>query len=107
LHKLESRRTCIGTAANLRLISIENERKLAMRKVLTTSILLLALCGSAYAGDMPNTSPTQPSGLAYGGEMPNDVAGNIPNDSPQDGLAPVNIIAESALAVLQSVLAAF
>lgn|GEM_PF-2861258 len=75
-----------------------------MRKLLTTSILLLALCGSAYAGEMPNDSPTPPSGHADGGNIPNMV--NAPNDSSQDGQA-LGVLTESALAVLQSVLAVF
>jgi hypothetical protein len=50
-----------------------------MRKALRTSILILALCGSAYAGDIPYGSPTPPTAA---GIMPNGVAGNIPVDAP-------------------------
>jgi hypothetical protein len=78
-----------------------------MRKALRTSILILALSGSAYAGEMPCGAPTPPTAPAYGGDMPNDVAGNIPNGSPQDEQTAVDIITETALILLQNVLTVF
>lgn len=71
-----------------------------MRKALRTSILLLALSGSAYAGNMPNGSPAPPPAPAmYGGDMP--------NGSPQDEQTAVDAITEAALALLQNVLTVF
>jgi hypothetical protein len=88
-----------------------------MRKAITTSILILALSGLAYAGDIPNTTPVPPTApgnipcdvpaLAYGGNIPNNVAGNVPNDLPQGGQTAVDIITETALVLLQNVLNVF
>ncbi len=79
-----------------------------MRKALRTSILLLALSGSAYAGIIPVDTPAPPPAPAtYGGDIPNDVAGNIPGDSPQNEQTAVDIITETALALLQNVLNVF
>ena len=78
-----------------------------MRKALRTSILLFALCGSAYAGNIPNDAPVPPPAPAYRGDMPNGVAGNIPGDSPQGEQKAVDVITEAALAILQNVLTVF
>jgi hypothetical protein len=54
-----------------------------MRKVLTISILVLALSGSAYAGDIPNDAPAPPTATASvtqattEGDIPNDVAESL------------------------------
>lgn len=72
-------------------------------------MLLLALCGSAYAGNMPTDTPTPLAGEIPNmvtGDMPNDVAGNIPCGSPQDAQT-AGVIIESALVLLQSALAVF
>lgn len=73
-----------------------------MRKTLSASILLLALSASAYAGNIPNDSPTTTQQLA--GNIPNDnptttqSAGNIPTDSPTTEVA-VNLL-QTVLAIL-------
>lgn len=77
-----------------------------MRKALRTSILILALCGSTYAGNMPTDTPAPPTAPAYG-DIPNGVAGNIPNSSPQDEQTAVDVITEAALSLIQSVLNVF
>lgn len=73
-----------------------------MRKTLRASILLLALSGLAYAGNIPNDSPTPPQQLA--GNIPNDnptppqSAGSIPCDSPTTEVA-ANLL-QTVLAIL-------
>ena len=79
-----------------------------MRKALRISILLFALCGSAYAGDIPCGTPEPPPAPAtYRGDVPNTLAGDIPNNSPQDEQTAVDVITEATLALLQNVLTVF
>jgi hypothetical protein len=94
LHKLESRRTSAGAAANLWSLPIKAKGKTAMRKALTISILVLALSGSAYAGDMPCDSPTPPATTSVTQEPTTE--GNIPNDVAES----LTQIALDVLAVL-------
>jgi hypothetical protein len=69
-----------------------------MRKTLRASVLTLALCGAAFAGDIPTPSVIQPppgvtaEEQAAGGDMQNDAA---------DGLA------ETVLNLIEGVLALF
>jgi hypothetical protein len=72
-----------------------------MRKALTTSILLLALCGSAYAGNMPTDTPTPP-------QLP--ATANVttePTGEPTDVQATEVSMTEIGLSILQSVLSVF
>ena len=65
-----------------------------MRKALTISILVLALSGSAYAGNIPNDAPAPPPATASVTQAPT-TEGNIPND-----------VAESLTQIALDVLAA-
>ena len=73
-----------------------------MRKALRTSILILALSGSAYAGDIPNDSPTPPTATA--GNIPCDTPAPPDGDKPADAQATEITVADIALSVLQSAL---
>jgi hypothetical protein len=75
-----------------------------MRKTFCASVLVLALCGSAFAGDITNPPAPAPGDIS----CPPLAAGDITNppgtiqssdDQTTDGLT------EAALAVLDSVLA--
>jgi hypothetical protein len=72
-----------------------------MRKTLTTSILLLALCGSAYAGDIPNMPPTPPQSPATANVT------TEPTGEPSDVQATEVSMTEIGLSILQSVLSVF
>ena len=74
-----------------------------MRKALRTSILILALSGSAYAGDIPNDSPTPPTA----GNIPCDTPAPPDGDKPVDAQATETTVADIALSVLQSALSVF
>ena len=54
-----------------------------MLKTLRISVLLLALCGSAFAGDIPCPAGPQSSSMTAEGPT---VEGEMPNESAADGL---------------------
>src|SRR5947209_1118654 len=86
---------------NLRSLPIKAERETEMRKTLRASVLLLALSGSAYAGEIPCDNPTppqQPTTTSVTQEPTTD--GNIPNDVAGS----MTQIALDLLAVLPSLL---
>jgi hypothetical protein len=73
-----------------------------MRKTLGVSVLILALCGSAFAGDIPNPPAPGDIGcppLAAGDSNCPPSATQSSNDQTADGLA------DAALSVINSVLA--
>jgi hypothetical protein len=99
LHKLECRRTPAGAAANLWALPIEAKGRTAMRKSLRVSILVLALSGAAYAGDIPNDSPAPPTAPATASTTTEPTGGE-----PVDAQAAQITAAEIAVGVLQSVM---
>ena len=77
-----------------------------MRKTLCASVLVLALCGSALAGDITNPPAPASCGMSCpppaGGEIPNPPGATLSSDDQTgDGLA------EAALFVINSVLGLF
>ena len=70
-----------------------------MRKALRTSILVLALSGVAYAGNIPNDSPTPPTAPATASVTAEPTSGE-----PVDAQATETTVADIALSVLQSAL---
>lgn len=72
-----------------------------MRKLLTTSILLLALSGSAYAGNIPNDTPVPPPAPAISSEV------EATSNEAQDNQTAIDVITEAALSMLQNLLNAF
>ena len=70
-----------------------------MRKALRTSILILALSGSAYAGDIPCDSPAPPTAPATASVTAEPTGGE-----PVDAQATETTVADIALSVLQSAL---
>ena len=77
-----------------------------MRKTLCASVLVLALCGSAFAGDIECPPIAAPGDITN----PQQVAGDInssPSATQSSGDQTVDGLAEAALTVLNSVLALF
>jgi hypothetical protein len=85
-----------------------------MRKTICASVLVLALCGSAFAGDMecppiaPGDISSPPASTAGDMDTAPLAAGDI-NNPPGTTQSPDNqtasVLAEAALSVLNSVLA--
>jgi hypothetical protein len=70
-----------------------------MRKTLSTSILLLALSGSAYAGNIPTDSPTPPqTATATTTETGSDPLNAQPSEPTTTDVA-VNLL-QTVLAIL-------
>lgn len=69
-----------------------------MRKSLRASVLVLALCAPAFAGDIPNPLPPEPPPTKV--EAPPAAAGQM-----QDGAA--GGFTEAVLTIIESVLALF
>jgi hypothetical protein len=74
-----------------------------MRKTLCASVLVLALCGSALAGEITNPpSPANSDPVVAGGDISSPPVANLSSDDQTaDGLA------EAALWVVNSVLGLF
>ncbi len=72
-----------------------------MRKALRTSILILALSGSAYAGNIPGDVPAPPPAPATASVMTEPVG------EPADAQATEVTLIEIALGLLQSALSVF
>ena len=70
-----------------------------MRKALRTSILILALSGSAYAGIIPCDNPTPPPAPATASVTAEPTSGE-----PVDAQATEITVTDIALSVLQSAL---
>jgi hypothetical protein len=77
-----------------------------MRKTLYASVLVLALCGAALAGDIscppiaPGDIPSPPSAAQPSGDQTND--GSTNTETPDSTAA---VLAETTLTVINTVLA--
>lgn len=68
-------------------------------KALRALMLVLALTGYAYAGEMPNLPPATPPDSS--------AVGNMPNLPPEGVVSASSTVTEAILSLLQSVLSAF
>jgi hypothetical protein len=69
-----------------------------MRKTLRAAALVMVLCGSAFAGDIPNPSaPQPPTGIMSAEETTAD--GELPDNGTADGFT------ETLLTLIKSVFA--
>ena len=83
-----------------------------MRKTLCVSVLLLTLCGSVLAGDIPNPpiAPPSSSANAAQGQTANGWISTGASARPTDDIIPgdnADSLVSAALTVLNSVLALF